>query len=114
MTSASAIIPAFRQCLPSRCLGNGHIPSQYNFVCGLLIYITPCSSGTRFSTAIISFYRFSHRPGPSSMSTQILPKSVYVKFSTDEGWNTWFTASVAELNVDSFDNISCSVSSDTM
>jgi hypothetical protein len=28
MTSASAIIPAFRQCLLSRCLANGHIPSQ--------------------------------------------------------------------------------------
>jgi hypothetical protein len=29
MTSTSAIIPAFRQCLPRRCLANGHIPSRY-------------------------------------------------------------------------------------
>jgi hypothetical protein len=29
MTSASAAIPSFRQCLPSHCLANGHIPSQY-------------------------------------------------------------------------------------
>jgi hypothetical protein len=29
MTSASAIIPDIRQCLPSRCLSNNHIPSQY-------------------------------------------------------------------------------------
>jgi hypothetical protein len=29
MTSASAAIPVFRQCLPSRCLANGHIPSKY-------------------------------------------------------------------------------------
>jgi hypothetical protein len=28
MTSASAAIPGFRQCLLSRCLANGHIPSQ--------------------------------------------------------------------------------------
>jgi hypothetical protein len=27
MTSSSYIIPAFRQCLPSRCLANDHIPS---------------------------------------------------------------------------------------
>jgi hypothetical protein len=31
MTSASAIIPTYRQCLPSRCLANGHIPSQYAY-----------------------------------------------------------------------------------
>jgi hypothetical protein len=30
VTSASAAIPAFRQCLPNRCLANGHIPSQYH------------------------------------------------------------------------------------
>jgi hypothetical protein len=29
MTSASAAIPGFGQCLPSRCLANGHIASQY-------------------------------------------------------------------------------------
>jgi hypothetical protein len=29
MTSASAIIPALGQCLPSRSLANGRIPSQY-------------------------------------------------------------------------------------
>jgi hypothetical protein len=29
MTSASAIIMNFRQCLPSLCLANGHISSQY-------------------------------------------------------------------------------------
>jgi hypothetical protein len=28
MTSSSAVIPAFRQCFPSRCLADGHIPSQ--------------------------------------------------------------------------------------
>jgi hypothetical protein len=28
MTSASASIPAFRQCLLSRCLANGHISPQ--------------------------------------------------------------------------------------
>jgi hypothetical protein len=32
ITSASAIIPAFRQCLPSRCLEKGHIPSQYHYI----------------------------------------------------------------------------------
>jgi hypothetical protein len=29
ITSASAAIPSFRQCLPSHCLANGHISSQY-------------------------------------------------------------------------------------
>jgi hypothetical protein len=29
MTSASAIIPGFRQCLPRRCLENDHIPTHY-------------------------------------------------------------------------------------
>jgi hypothetical protein len=29
MTSTSSIILTFRQCLPSRCLANDHIPSQY-------------------------------------------------------------------------------------
>jgi hypothetical protein len=29
MTSASAVILSFRQCLPSRCLANGHISSHY-------------------------------------------------------------------------------------
>jgi hypothetical protein len=28
VTSASAAIPVFRQCLSIRCLANGHIPSQ--------------------------------------------------------------------------------------
>jgi hypothetical protein len=32
MTSASAAIPAFGQCLPNRYLANGHIPSQYFFL----------------------------------------------------------------------------------
>jgi hypothetical protein len=31
ITSASAVIPAFRQCLPSRCLADGHIPSHYYY-----------------------------------------------------------------------------------
>jgi hypothetical protein len=30
MVSASAAIPAFRHCLPSRCLASDHIPSQYS------------------------------------------------------------------------------------
>jgi hypothetical protein len=29
ITSASAAIPSLRQCSPSHCLANGHIPSQY-------------------------------------------------------------------------------------
>jgi hypothetical protein len=32
MTTTSAAILAIRQCLPSRCLANGHIPSQYNII----------------------------------------------------------------------------------
>jgi hypothetical protein len=30
MSSASAIILVFKQCLPNSCLANCHIPSQYN------------------------------------------------------------------------------------
>lgn len=32
MTSISAAIPAYRQCLPSHCLANGHISSQHNII----------------------------------------------------------------------------------
>jgi hypothetical protein len=36
--SASAALLALRQCLPSRCLANGHIPSQYKRVALTVIH----------------------------------------------------------------------------
>jgi hypothetical protein len=42
-TSASVAIPAFRRCLPNRCLANGHILSQYDTLAGFINFLVPVS-----------------------------------------------------------------------
>jgi hypothetical protein len=60
ITSASAIIPAFRQCLPSHCRANGHIPSHY-------IYIHTCFTvGARTTQSISDWLRAGRPRGRSS------------------------------------------------